>query len=349
MLTKHTATPAFQQPVRALFQSDKISPRLFRDLSIYQDVVLAGRTALRGQRDCPTRWRLMEPYLPPVGAILDVGSNFGWFALAIAETRPRCVVASAEADTRSIQVQRHVLDSHYHRDRSARSGNVSVAERICLVTRRLNASRLRHWSQSRQRFDAALCLNVLHWMPDHRDFLLGLGALAARIFVEHPDPNEHGAGIERARREIGPIGPYLAELFPRRAVVCLGTIPSHRATAEACPRTLWLVEPPKHSPPRPASGLQVESLLKLAPCWPPRHWWLDQLCRAESDEPPHEMADETTCSALVFSSAGLAITPHAAASRSSLSELARRLKKLPERRPFTFWDGAFRRFRRFLA
>jgi hypothetical protein len=262
-----------------------LSPRLLDGLSIYQDVVWAGQTAIAGTRDCQARWRLIEPHLPRTGSILDVGSNFGWFALQICQSRPECVVASAEADYRSARVQREVLASHVGVNPAAQRG---VAERICLITRRLNGQSMRVWIDHRQRFDAALCLNVLHWITDHRQFLHALGAVSARIFVEHPDPNESGAGIERVRREIGPIGSYLAAVFPHRPVICLGAIPSHRHPVDGGLRTLWMVEPPRHATNEPSPGLDLAALMRLAPVWPNRDWWLDhlELARAAHDGAP---------------------------------------------------------------
>ena len=90
----------------------RFDSRLLRGLSIYQDVVIDGQTLCRGTRDCSARWEILDPHLPHRGAILDVGSNFGWFGLQICRSRPDCVVASAEADLRSAAVQYEVLRSH---------------------------------------------------------------------------------------------------------------------------------------------------------------------------------------------------------------------------------------------
>ena len=84
-----------------------LNPKLFDGLSVYQDVVLAGRTVRQGARDCHERWRVIEPHLPAGGAFLDIGSNFGWFGLKICESRPSAVVASVEADPRSALIRQH--------------------------------------------------------------------------------------------------------------------------------------------------------------------------------------------------------------------------------------------------
>jgi SAM-dependent methyltransferase len=243
-----------------------LTPRLLNGISVYQDVLLAGRVAHRGERDCSRRWQLIDSYLPKSGAILDIGSNFGWFGLNIVQSRPQCLVVSAEADMRSARVQHAVLQSH----RANTAVGLTDVERIVLVTRRLTANRMMPWRRSGQQFSAVLCLNVLHWMRDHAALMQSLDAITGRIFVENPDPAEQGAGLERVRREIGPIGEYLSYLFPARAVICLGMLESHRAMAP--PRTLWMVDyPPGWMP--AAAELDIESLLRLNPVWPPPAAW----------------------------------------------------------------------------
>lgn len=293
--------------------------RLPPSLCVYQDVVVDGRTVLRGQRDCEGRWALLEPHLPASGTVLDVGSNFGWFGLQLCQTRPECVVVSVEADERSAAVQRQVLASHHH-------------ARIALITRRAGTRLARQWARAGQRFDAALLLAVLHWIPDHRAFLANLGPLTGRLLIEQPDARESGAGSERIRREIGPLGPYLGELFPTRPVVCLGELPSHRQTPY--PRTLWLVGEPEGWQPTDPPELDATTLLDLGLSWPPRRWWAGQLA------------------ALGPGASGRAVlTPRglqlAADGRSvdTLAALGRRARRLPEGHLFTAGQWWYRRTR----
>ena len=161
-----------------------LEPNLFSGLSVYQDVTLAGQTVLRGARDCPGRWEILAPHLPQCGAILDVGSNFGWFGLQLCQRSPDCVVASVEADPRSAAVQHRVLESYQHR-------------RMALLTRRADVRMINTFARAGQRFDAALCLSILHWLPDHRDFLARLGRITSTLLIEQPHPAEDGAGIKQ--------------------------------------------------------------------------------------------------------------------------------------------------------
>lgn len=246
-----------------------VDPRLFDGLSVYQDVVLAGRTVRRGVRDCGQRWALIEPHMPRTGTVLDIGSNFGWFGLKICETRPDCVVASVEADPRSALVQRQVLASHEHR-------------RIALLTARADARLVSRFAAAGQRFDAALCLSILHWLPDHRLFLSQLGQISARIVIEYPEPDEPDAGDPRIRAEIGAIDEYLRRLFPTRQVEQVGDCASHLSSLHR--RSVWLVGAASGSPTKQqaamySNGLAVAGLLDNGLSWPPRSWWLAKLNR----------------------------------------------------------------------
>lgn len=301
-----------------------LTSRLFDGLSIYQDVVFAGRTARVGQRDCEARWQLIEPYLPRAGAILDIGSNFGWFPLKICQTRPDCVVASAEANWRSARVQYEVLASH----EAIPEQSTNVHGRICLIRRRINSQTLRVWVDHRQRFDATLCLNVLHWIRDHRALMHALGAISATIFVEHPDADEAGAGLQQVREQIGPIGPYLSQVFPHRQVVCLGTFPSHRDDGAGALRTMWMVEPPRHWAPNPAPGLDVEALMKMHPAWPAPDWWLLQGLNLTDVENQQMRIESNRRDGVWLTPAGLRIGGHPGADR--LASLQSRFAQIPE-------------------
>lgn len=250
--------------------------RWLSGLSVYQDILGPRGVVRRGERDCQDRWRLILPHLPQVGAMLDVGSNFGWFALHAAAARPDTVVLSAEADVRSAQIQRHVLENHL-------ASGAEPAQRVALMTRRFNSRVMRRLARRRQRFSAALCLSVLHWMPDHEPFLRLLGALSDRIFVEFPHPGETGAGVPKVCHEIGGGDDYLRRLFGAHRVTLLGETECHRDARWR--RPLWLVETGNSSIETlhrgwDANGLHVDAALDCELSWPPRRWWQAALDRS---------------------------------------------------------------------
>lgn len=246
--------------------------RLLRGLCTYQDIVVDGVALRRGVRDCEGRWRQIEPHLPTCGTLLDVGANFAWFAQRWCEGGAERSAVAIEADLRSAAVARYALAANRQMQ-------------VVLCTALAEAAALRPLA-GRGRFDAALCLSILHWIPDHREFLAALGRIADRIFIEQPDPCEEGAGRDDVRREIGPIGPYLAKLFPDRPTHKIAERPSH--LDEKRLRELWLVGPPAAeslatSPNTIPSGLDLADLARLDIAWPPQSWWRSQLDRLRPD------------------------------------------------------------------
>ncbi len=304
-----------------------IDSRLLRGLSIYQDLVIDGQTLCRGTRDCSTRWEILDPHLPHHGAILDVGSNFGWFGLQICRSRPDCVVASAEADLRSAAVQYEVLRSHGH-------------DRICLLTQPASLAMARRFAAAGQRLEAVLALSVLHWIGDHREFLTTLAPITGRFLIEQPDPREDGAGVARIRREIGPIGNYLGELFPQRPLQCLARLPSHRSSPG--PREVWLVGEPPDWPPIAAMGLDLDALLDLSPGWPPRRWWRAEIARAARAEAGAPQGP-LRC---LFTPQGLRFFAGTSRGCISAASYSRRLRAIPEHGAFTPRQLFYRRMRR---
>ncbi len=313
-------------PRDGLRMQQPVDPRLFRGLSIYQDVVIDGQTLFRGTRDCAARWETLDPQLPRRGAILDVGSNFGWFGLQICRSRPDCVVASAEADLRSAAVQCELL-------RHNRS------DRVCLLTQPAGQAMARRFAAAGQRFEAVLCLSILHWIRDHREFLTTLGPISGRFLIEQPDPREDGAGVDRIRREIGPIGDYLRALFPRRPVQCLGRLPSHRASPWL--REIWLVAEPPDWPPTAAAGLEADALLDLSPGWPPRQWWQVELARAVGAE----AAQGQQALRMLLTPQGLRVERAPDGRGFSLREWHGRLRAVPRRTAFLPGVRFYRRLR----
>jgi len=294
--------------------------QLLAGISVYQDVVLDGRTERQGVRDCAARWAVMAPHLPAAGALLDIGANFAWFCLRWCAEGPERTAVALEADPRTGAVARHVLASHADR-------------RIALATALAGASATEEFRIRGDRFAAALCLSVLHWIPDHREFLAGLGRIADRILIEHCDPREAGAGVESTRREIGEIGPYLRELFPDRPVERIAVWTAHRSTE--LPRELWLVGPQAESPivAGDDQGTSVASLLALDVAWPPRSWWTERL----------QSFDRPGGGEIVFTSRGIERRrSESASSTESPERLLTEANRIPEQGVVT-WRRRWRR------
>jgi hypothetical protein len=316
--------------------------RLLSGISVYQDVVVAGEVARPGVRDCESRWQAIAPYLPERGTLLDVGANFAWFCLRWCSEGSERTAIAWEADLRTAAVARHVLASHKH-------------ERICLVTALADADALRKMEASGQRFDAVLCLSVLHWINDHRDFVATLGRIADRIFIEHCDPRETGAGVEHLRREIGDIGPYLRNLFPELHVERIAEWKAHLSTEY--PRELWLVarselKPSPHAEnhEHQASGgeLYADALLQLSVVWPPRSWWRERLddTMLEADGRALFTPHGIHCRMYDEEEAKDPITDDAEAMRAAIKRIPERGVTTLRRRLRRWYEAARKRLRR---
>lgn len=301
---------------------------LLRGLSVYQDIDLAGQTERRGERDCEERWNAIAPHMPETGSLLDIGANFAWFCLRWCREGADRTAVAWEADLRSAAVARYVLASN-------------AADHICLITARADTKNLQTFVASGQRYSVALCLSVLHWLPDHRTFLRALGSVAPRILIEHCDPREEGAGIEHVRREIGPIGDYLRQIFPERTVRRLAVWKSH--LTDEFPRELWMVEEPDAESPTvpPTSAVSARPLLKLDAAWPPASWWREQLERPEL----------ATASNVAFTPQGLTTIPSTQPG-DTRAELMRLISQMPaagvttwRRRLRRSWRSLLRRIR----
>lgn len=250
----------------------------FRGLSVYQDVLAAGQVVRRGARDAAPRWRLIEPHLPQAGVIVDVGSNFGWFAVQIAAARPNCLVLSGEADERSARVQRRVFETY------TEAGD-PAAERVVLLTRRLVPRLIGPLVGQGPPLAAALCLSVLHWIPEHRQFVCALGQTCRRLFIEQPHPDERGAGDPKICSEMQPLPEYLHRLLPDHRVTLLGHTPCHRQPELT--RPLWMVEHAgEPAGVAPAVGapavVPAMAVARCEPSWPPRSVWRRALSQAVS-------------------------------------------------------------------
>lgn len=282
---------------------------LLAGVSVYQDVVVKRRVIRPGVCDCGARWRLIAPSLAGAKTLLDVGSNFGWFGQRFCEQEPRGVVCSMEADPRSATVQRAVLEANRR---------FRMALLVWPARRRL----LARWRKRGQRYDAALCLNVLHWMRDGVGFLATLGKIADRIVIELPHPEEDDAGHARARRKLGRADELLARLFPAAPRRMLGEVPSH--LRPELKRELWLVEPGADRPPPSLDGIPVRSLLEAGLSWPPSSWWRKQLIMP-CDEAPGGV---TVSAGPLFTADGLLDSDQL--SGSELSYWLHRFDRLPE-------------------
>lgn len=170
----------------------------------YQDYFLKGDVLRPGQRDCATRYALIEPivarYTRPV-TVLDLGANLGYFGLRLAHDLGAVSVMIDDGDDLVTTCAANDLPT-------------TIA-----LQRRLTCDDLEELAAC-EHFDVVLALNILHHFEDYRRALRAVLRLGEHILIEVPGPDDTGAcGQDR----LSPLRALLDAESPR----LLGLAPSH--------------------------------------------------------------------------------------------------------------------------
>jgi len=145
----------------------------------YQDAFYPG-TVSAGIRECGRRWDLIEPFAPSTGMVLDVGSNLGYFGIRLALKSEQVAVVSIEANQANAEEQARIVRSH-------------AMTRVCVINAAFNARVSRDWVKACDWFDLTLLLSIIHWFDDPAQVVKDLSAMSARMIIEVPDAEDHGA------------------------------------------------------------------------------------------------------------------------------------------------------------
>jgi SAM-dependent methyltransferase len=145
----------------------------------YQDAYYAG-TVSAGVRECARRWEFIEPFAPQSGIVLDVGSNLGYFGIRIALRSEQVAVVSIEANQTNAEEQARIVQSH-------------GLTRLCVINAAFNSRVAADWAQACDWFDLTLLLSIIHWFDDPAAVVRDLSGMSARMIIEIPDAEDHGA------------------------------------------------------------------------------------------------------------------------------------------------------------
>ena len=148
------------------------------------------------KRDCAGRWRVLEPYLPHDGVLVDVGSAQGYFAVRAAKTWRDLHVVSVEEDDVAAAHQRDLI-------------NLMDLHNIRVVHDRFDGTNLHAWGIG---VDCTLLLSVLHWLDDPEEAVRNIAGRSSSILVEHPDVMDFEACNPVGRAHIGDILAFLMRL-----------------------------------------------------------------------------------------------------------------------------------------
>lgn len=153
----------------------------------YQDAFYAGSVAA-GVRECARRWEFLEPYVPPSGMVLDIGSNLGYFGIRTALRSEHVAVVSIEANQANAEEQARIVRSH-------------GMTRICVINSAFNSRVSGEWTKLCDWFDLTLLLSIIHWFDDPAGVVRDLSKMSARMIIEVPDSEDRGACGQTKLRE----------------------------------------------------------------------------------------------------------------------------------------------------
>jgi hypothetical protein len=112
--------------------------------------------------------------------VLDVGSNLGYFGTRMALRSEQLAVVSIEASQANAEEQARVVKSH-------------ALTRLCVINAAFNSKVSADWARTCDWFDLTLLLSIIHWFDDPASVVRDLSGMSARMILEIPDSEDHGA------------------------------------------------------------------------------------------------------------------------------------------------------------
>jgi len=163
-----------------LFRIMKNIEEKLKGVEIYQDILINGSVYKKGLRNCKDRYAYIKSLITIKNrpfTVLDIGANFGYYSLKIAEDFPNAYVTMIQHSREAI-VLREILKA-----------NTNVNKRMCLLAFTMNKSIMNLLSQC-EHFDYILCNNVLHHMPDYKYVYKYLKKACKYLIIETPPVND---------------------------------------------------------------------------------------------------------------------------------------------------------------
>lgn len=152
---------------------------------VYQDVWINGRKVTSGTREnCPIRYEILKNFFIRYKGrnikILDLGANMGYFANRLAEDFPEFMIVTVEGRD-ECEIPLKMSEAIYPGVRA--------------ITKNLYVSELKELLES-EKFDVAICLNVLHHVAEEyiklaELFLENVDTLIMELYDRKPLPGIH--------------------------------------------------------------------------------------------------------------------------------------------------------------
>lgn len=145
---------------------------LNRDVEVYQDILIGGELAYKGERNCDDRYQIIKEHIAEDSVVMDVGSAYGYFGIQLARDL-NVLTWSFESDPIRQLIQKAVI--HENRE-----------HRVLLSGYVFGSSVLDSLSESVETVDTIIALSVFHYLPvrDLRPVMKKMSEYAPNLIIE---------------------------------------------------------------------------------------------------------------------------------------------------------------------
>jgi len=148
----------------------------------YQDILIDNKVYIKGKRDCESRYKVMKKFFDKCKrnfTVLDIGANFGYYSLKIANDFPKSYV---------VMIQQPGVESNLLTE--ILKANTLVNKRTRLLSLKMNSDNMKKL-QKCEHFDYIICNNILHHVNDYKEVYNSLKKMCKYLIIETPPVNDN--------------------------------------------------------------------------------------------------------------------------------------------------------------
>lgn len=148
---------------------------------VYQDIIINNKLFIKGKRNCEDRYNCMKKFIncKRPFTILDIGANFGYYSLKIANDFPNSYVVMIQQPGVESKLLNEILKA-----------NTNLNNRTCLLELKCNADYMEKLAEC-EHFDYIICNNILHHMNDYKRVYESLKKMCKYLIIETPPVNDN--------------------------------------------------------------------------------------------------------------------------------------------------------------
>jgi 2-polyprenyl-3-methyl-5-hydroxy-6-metoxy-1,4-benzoquinol methylase len=147
----------------------------------YQDILINNKVYIKGKRDCENRYKCIKKFFNNQRkfTVLDIGANFGYYSLKIANDFPKSYVVMIQQPGIESKLLNEILKA-----------NTSINKRTCLLELKMNSDNMRKLQEC-EHFDYIICNNILHHVSDYKEVYNSLKKMCKYLIIETPPINDN--------------------------------------------------------------------------------------------------------------------------------------------------------------